>query len=83
MKRGETYDPNAATNEEEIEDPEENTIKPKRRKKNVPEQYLHKYEKHLGGLDVAKDAAKSTVDSNRSYGFGTSSTMLNAPFFYT
>lgn len=40
-----------------------------RKRKQQPE-YLQKYEKHLGGLEVAKDAAQSTESPNRTYGFG-------------
>ncbi|OXA51405.1 sperm-associated antigen 7 homolog [Folsomia candida] len=42
-----------------------------RKRKQQPE-YLQKYEKHLGGLEVAKDAAQSTESPNRTYGFVTS-----------
>lgn len=42
-----------------------------KKRKQQPE-YLQKYEKHLGGLEVAKDAAQSTHAANRTYGFGNS-----------
>jgi hypothetical protein len=40
------------------------------KKRKQPPEYLQKYEKHLGGLEVGKDASQSTAAPNRTYGFG-------------
>ena len=71
MRRGEVYDPNAKNEDERAAEEEEPQPKSKQRRARQIEkpEYLAKYEKHLGGLQVAKDAARST-ETNRAYGFG-------------
>ena len=71
MRRNEPYVP-------EVEGAEEESVEKvieKVRKRNVkPAEYLQKYEKHFGGLEVAKDAARTTV-TNRSYGYGRNNSL--------
>ncbi|CAG7833404.1 unnamed protein product [Allacma fusca] len=79
MRRGEVYDPDAkklAPSDDQQDDaaPSEEPTKGKPRRGRHDEskpEYLQKYEKHLGGLAVAKDAARAT-GTNRSYGFVSS-----------
>jgi len=73
MKRGVSYDPKQAKDNADDEAEEARTAKTskKRNHQSTKSDYLQKYEKHLGGLDVAKAAARST-ETNRSYGFVSS-----------
>jgi len=67
MRRGEEY---VATEDNSEEDEDEKPVEANER--NMQPEYLNKYEKHLGGLEVAKEAARSTKCENRSYGFVSS-----------
>jgi hypothetical protein len=79
MRRGDEFDPTlvvaVATNDEE-ECSQVRSVKRKHLQQHqeptASGDYLHKYEKHLGGsLRVAKDAARSTkADNHRAYGEG-------------
>jgi flagellar hook-basal body complex protein FliE len=74
LKRGEVYDPKLelAKQQEELEESSSSatttTTQGTKRKRNAQPEYLQKYEKHLGGLDVAKAGARST-ETTRSYGY--------------
>jgi len=67
LKRGEVYVPR----EIESTEVEEESLVPEKRNRKAQPEYLQKYEKHLGGLDVAKAGAKST-ETSRSYGYVSS-----------
>lgn len=67
MKRGEVYNPESDCAVQDVVREVSQDVH-KSNKKKMPE-YLQKYEKHLGGLEVAKEAAKSTK-TTRTYGFG-------------
>jgi len=69
MRRNEVYIPPPAEDSNHEDEPEE--VIPTGTKKKLQPEYLQKYQKHLGGLAVAKDAAKTTV-VQRSYGFVSS-----------
>jgi len=83
LRRGEPYNPAWECQSDEHPDEEEedeagknnctitppsSSLKGSRKRKQQPE-YLQKYEKHFGGLDVGKDTAQSTQVSDRTYGF--------------
>jgi len=71
MKRGDVYNPETDNVAQDVVEEAVNAVTSRKSsKKEIPE-YLQKYEKHFGGLEVAKDAARSTK-TTRTYGFVSS-----------
>lgn len=75
LRRREPYDPSTSTEpaaETNEKDQDNDGVPQKTRKgrNTSPPEYLQKYQKQLGGLQFAKDAAIKAQAENRSYGFG-------------
>jgi len=79
LRRGEAYvppsdsDSGAAEEPHESDDKDEEVPQKTRRNRNAPPpEYLQKYQKHLGGMQFAKESAIKAQADNRSYGFVSS-----------